>query len=458
MEFVDREEELKYLNEEYKRPGSAFIVIYGRRRIGKTRLIKEFMRDKNGVYFLATEEDEKDNLRFFQEILYEKLAIPLLAPGKNLTWYDLFYILKNTRFKEKFVVAIDEFQYLVRKNSSITSVFQKIWDELLKDENFFLILCGSSLSLMEKEVLSYSSPLYGRRTGQIKLKPISFEDFKKVYNESALNPVELYSLVGGVPKYMELLSVEGDIYRTIERNFLNTNSFFFEEPYFLLGQEVKEIGTYFSLMKTIAMGNRKLGKIATIMEVAQHKLSYYLSRLVDIDLLEREVPVTERSPEKSKSGLYRIKDYFLDFWFKYVYPYRSYIEIGQTGFVIDMVKKTFKEKHVSFVYEDICREKVLKMNLKGELPVVASRVGRWWNGKDEIDIVGVDAENRVVLLGECKYTGSQADVDLYYKLVEKSRKLNVIERPLYIFYSLSGFTKDFVRKAKEENVLLFEGY
>ncbi|MCD6552240.1 ATP-binding protein [Thermotoga sp.] len=459
MEFIDREKELEYLNEEYKRPGSSFVVIYGRRRIGKTRLIKEFMKDKNGVYFLATEEDEGTNRSCFQQILYEKLSVPLLAPGKNLSWYDLFYILRNMRSKEKFVVAIDEFQYLVRRNKAITSVFQKIWDELLKDDNFFLILCGSSLSLMEKEVLSYSSPLYGRRTGQIKLKPISFEDFKRVYNGTAPNPVEHYSLIGGVPKYMELLSVEGDIYRTIERNFLNTSSFFFEEPYFLLGQEVKEIGTYFSLMKAIAMGNRKLGKIATVMGVAQHKLSYYLSRLVDIGLLEREVPVTERSPEKSKSGLYRIKDYFLDFWFKYIYPYRSYIEIGQTGFVINVIKKTFRERHVSFVYEDICREKVVKMNSKGELPVLASKVGKWWKGEDEIDIVGVDSENRVVLLGECKYTGSQVDVDLYYKLVERSRRLNVVERPVYIFFSFGGFTKDFVQKAKEnKSVFLFEGY
>lgn len=459
VEFIDREEELKYLNEEYKRKGSSFVVIYGRRRIGKTRLIKEFIKDKNSVYFLATEEDEKSNRTFFQEILYEKFAIPLLAPGKDLNWYDLFYILSNISFKEKFVIAIDEFQYLVKKNKAITSVFQKVWDELLKDKNFFLILCGSSLSLMEKEVLSYSSPLYGRRTGQIKLKPIGFEDFKRVYSGATPDPVEIYSLVGGIPKYMELLSVEKDIYSTIERNFLNTSSFFFEEPYFLLGQEVKEIGTYFSLMKTIAMGNKKLGKIATIMGVAQHKLGYYLSRLVDIGLLEREVPVTERSLEKSKRGLYRIKDYFLDFWFKYIYPYRSYIEIGQTNFVIDVIRKTFRERHVSFVYEDICREKVTQMNMRGELPVRASRVGKWWDGEDEIDIVGVDSEDRVVFLGECKYTNSQVDVDLYYKLVERSKKLNVVERPLYVFFSLNGFTKEFIRKSREENnVLLFEGY
>ncbi len=457
MKFVNREKELEYLESEYRKPGSSFLVIYGRRRVGKTRLIKEFMRDKNGVYFLATEEGERENLASFQRILYEKFHMPLLSPEKSLDWYDIFYILKSISFEEKFIIAIDEFQYLVKRNEAIPSIFQKIWDELLKDGNFFLIICGSSLSLMEREILSYSSPLYGRRTGQIKLKPIGFEDFKKVYN--VLNPVELYSLVGGIPKYMELLSVKDDLYRTIEYNFLNTNSFFFEEPYFLLGREVKDIGTYFSLLKTIASGNRKLGKIATVMGVPQSKLSYYLNRLVEIDVLEREVPITEPSPQKSKRGIYRLKDQFLDFWFKYIYPYRSYIEIGQTGFVIDVIKRTLRERHVSFVYEDICREKVVRMNSEGKLPVQVTRVGKWWDGEDEIDIVGVDEKNEVVLLGECKYTSSRVGTELYRRLVEKAKKLNVSENPVYVFFSFKGFTEEFNRISREnENILIFEGY
>ncbi len=457
MEFIDREKELAYLESEYDKPGSSFVVIYGRRRIGKTLLIKEFLKGKDGVYFLATEEPERINQANFQQLLYELFSIPIFSPAKVLGWYDLFYILSNMNFKKKFVIAIDEFQYLVKTNRAVTSVFQKIWDELLVNKNFFLILCGSSLSLMEKETLSHSSPLYGRRTGQMKLKPFGFSDFKRFFDSTSIDIVELYSLVGGVPKYIENLSLRKDVFETISTNFLNVNSFFFEEPYFLLSREVKEIGTYFSLMKTIAAGNRKLGKISSILGLEQNKLGYYLSKLEDIDLVQRETPVTESNPEKSKSGLYRIKDYFLDFWFKYIYPYRSYIEIGQAKFVEETIKKTFRERHVSFVYEDICRERLVEMNARNELPVKVSRIGRWWYREDEIDILGVDENDRIVLVGECKYTNDPVDVGLYYQLEQKSRKLKIEREPIYVFFSYAGFAKSFVQEMKtRKNVLLFE--
>ena len=463
MKFVDRVDEMNFLEKEYNKKTSSFVVLYGRRRVGKTRLIKEFIKDKNSVYFLATEENEIENIKTFQNILYSKYKIPLLSNNKVLSWNDLFYIVSTLDLTKKMVIVIDEFQYLLQSNKGFSSILQKVWDEYLKDKNIMLIISGSTLSMMKREVLSYSSPLYGRRTGQIHLKPIRFEYFKDFFENKDVDLIKLYSLTGGIPKYIEMLEVCGDIYDTIKENFLNVNSYFFEEPYFLLEKELKDIGSYFSLIKVIANGNNKLGKISANLGIKQTSLSYYLNNLIELDILKREVPVVEKNPQTSKKGLYKIKDKFLNFWFKFVYPYKSYIEIGNIDFVLNIIKKSFIERHVSFVYEDICREKLINLNLKNRLPIKLSKIGRWWEKDSEIDIVGIDDNNNPILFGVCKFTKSPIDLDVYYLLVEKTKKLlkneNMNLDSLYfVFFSYKGYTKSFIEKAKKgKNILIFEG-
>jgi len=463
MKFVDRVDEMNFLEKEYNKKTSSFVVLYGRRRVGKTRLIKEFIKDKNSVYFLATEENEIENIKTFQNILYSKYKIPLLSNNKVLSWNDLFYIISTLDLTKKMVIVIDEFQYLLQSNKGFSSILQKVWDEYLKDKNIMLIISGSTLSMMKREVLSYSSPLYGRRTGQIHLKPIRFEYFKDFFENKDVDLIKLYSLTGGIPKYIEMLEVCGDIYDTIKENFLNVNSYFFEEPYFLLEKELKDIGSYFSLIKVIANGNNKLGKISANLGIKQTSLSYYLNNLIELDILKREVPVVEKNPQTSKKGLYKIKDKFLNFWFKFVYPYKSYIEIGNIDFVLNIIKKSFIERHVSFVYEDICREKLINLNLKNRLPIKLSKIGRWWEKDSEIDIVGIDDNNNPILFGVCKFTKSPIDLDVYYLLVEKTKKLlkneNMNLDSLYfVFFSYKGYTKSFIEKAKKgKNILIFEG-
>ncbi|WP_084728057.1 ATP-binding protein [Thermosipho atlanticus] len=463
MKFIDRIDEMNFLEKEYNKKTSSFVVLYGRRRVGKTRLIKEFIKNKNSVYFLATEENEIENIKTFQNILYLKYKNPLLSNNKVLSWNDLFYIISTLDLTKKLVIVIDEFQYLLQSNKGFSSILQKAWDEYLKGKNIMLIISGSTLSMIKREVLSYSSPLYGRRTGQINLKPIRFEYFKDFFENKDIDLIELYSLTGGVPKYIEMLEVKKGIYNTIKENFLNVNSYFFEEPYFLLEKELKDIGSYFSLMKVIANGNNKLGKISASLGIKQTSLSYYLKNLIELDILEREVPVGEKNPQTSKRGLYKIKDKFLDFWFKFVYPYKSYIEIGNIDFVMNIIKKSFIERHVSFVYEDISREKLIELNLKNKLPIKLSKIGRWWEKDTEIDIVGIDDNNNPILFGECKYTKSPVDLDVYYLLVEKSKKLlrneNInLENLYFVFFSYNGYTKSFIEKVKKEkNILIFEG-
>ena len=325
QKFVNRAKELDALEKQYHSNESSLVIVYGRRRVGKTALIAEFLkRHSDSLYFLATEESEMQNLNYFKTQVTEFTGNELLKSAA-VDWFTVFKTLVEYKTETKKIIVFDEFQYIGQSNSAFPSVMQKVWDTLLKDANVMLILCGSLVSLMKSQTLDYSSPLYGRRTAQIKLKQIPFSHYHEFFEGRENNELlPFYAVTGGVPKYIETFCNYTDIFEAIEENVLNSQSFLYEEPYFLLQKEVSEIGSYFSLIKAIAMGNRKLSDIATNLGLKQTGLTKYLKVLMDLDLVEREVPITETAPEKSKSGLYRIADNFIAFWFKFVYPYRAY--------------------------------------------------------------------------------------------------------------------------------------
>ncbi|MGV8149965.1 MAG: ATP-binding protein [Alkaliphilus sp.] len=457
-QFIDRLIEKDFLEKEYLQSRSSLVVVYGRRRIGKTALIREFVRDKLGIYFLASEETERENLRALQSMVAEFTSNELLQKATGLAWDDIFEILTKHRPEEKKIIIIDEFQYLGKANKAFPSIFQRIWDNMLKEENVMVILCGSLITMMESQVLNYSSPLYGRRTGQIKMKQIRFKHYGEFFRNKKENDlIEYYAVTGGVPKYIELFNEEADIYLAIEKNILNRQSFLYEEPIFLLEREVGEIGTYFSIIKTIAKGNHKLGKIATALEVSQTSLTSYLKALIELDLLERIVPVTEKNPEKSKKGLYFLKDNFIEFWFKFVYPYRSYIEMDDIGFVLEKIRKNFIDNHVSAVFENVCMDKMWELNKQEKLGFSYEKLGKWWDKNNEIDIVAFNEQTKDIIIGECKYTNSKVDIDLFYQLVQKGEKViwnNENRHMRYILFSKSGYSHTLIQLAKEREDLL----
>lgn len=456
--FVNRKEELAYLNSEYKKEDSSLVVIYGRRRTGKTALITKFGSDKDMLYFFATEESENENRNNFKNLVAEFIGNEILKRANIEDWDIIFQELVKYKPDRKKLIVIDEFQYLGKANKAFPSIFQKIWDTILKDKNLMVILCGSLVSLMEEQTLSYSSPLYGRRTGQIKLGQIRFEhyhDFFKGKDRKEL--IEYYSITGGVPKYIELFDDSEDIFTAIYKNILSKQSFLYEEPIFLLQNEVSEIGSYFSIIKAIAAGNHKLSKIASALEVKQTNLSKYLKTLIDLDILERQVPITEENPEKSKRGLYRIKDNFIEFWFKFIYPYKNFIETNNVDIVLNKIKKNIVDNHISFVYENICIDEMWSLNSMNTWDFHFDRVGRWWNNNTEIDIIAYDSNGSDIIYGECKFTEKPVDVDIYYQLVEKSKAVNWKSdgREQFILFSINGFTKQMKDLAKNnKNIIL----
>ena len=456
--FIDRDEELATLEQEYRRDGSSLVVLYGRRRVGKTTLISQFCQGKNTLFFLASEEAEAQNRLLFQKQAADFLQNELLGSTVIDSWDLIFKTIIDAPHKSKPVIVIDEFQYLGKSNPAFPSIFQRIWDTLLKDASVMVILCGSLISMMESQALAYNSPLYGRRTAQIRLRQIPFSYYHEFYpdlNEREL--VERYAITGGVPKYIELFANERDIYQAIAGCVLNRSGYLYDEPHFLLQQEVTEIGSYFSLIRVIAAGNHKLSEIASALGVKSTGLTKYLKTLIDLDILERETPVTEEQPEKSKRGLYRITDNYIRFWFAFVYPNRSFLERGNQQIVLDKLRKGFTSQQAAFVYEDVCRAKLWQMNTENRWPFHFSQAGRYWDNHLEIHVAAIDPEENNLILGECKFWQEPMGVNVLRDLEAKATQIpwRKGQRQLwYVLFSISGFTPELTTLAAGRSDLL----
>ena len=449
MKFLGREKEILDLEKEYSRDGG-FVVIYGRRRIGKTTLIKQFIKSKTAFYFLATKEVESQSMKRFAGVIARTTDNSVLQKAAFSDWLDLFQAVADYKPNEKKVLVIDEFPYLVKVNDSFPSILQNAWDEILKDSNVMLILCGSLISMMKKHALSYESPLYGRRTAQMRIAPLPFttvyENQKLSFEEAA----EQYSITGGVPKYMEFFSDGQPLYEQIKENVLSKNGFLYEEPNFLLTDEVQVPTNYFSIIKVIADGNHKLGTIAGILGLETPALTPYLKTLSELGFIEKQVPVTEKNAEKTRKGLYFISDNFLRFWFRYVYPYNGELELDNTQISLDELDKDFKEKFVAFAYEDICKEIFARLCSDKAIDFTPSKIGSYWlndkSGNTQIDVMAVDTVNKRLFAGECKYHNQPVDADVYFELVKKVDNSSEIKSAfkgytvIYGVFSKSGFT------------------
>lgn len=459
--FVDRIEELSALDEEYRRPEASLVVVYGRRRVGKTELLSEFIKGKRALYFLATEESIVENRNSFRLAVAEFTQQGLLRSGNQFSWDVLFeQTAQAGTDDEKVIIVLDEFQYLGKAEKAFPSILQRTWDTQLRNKRVMLILCGSLISMMEEQALSYSSPLYGRRTAQFKLQQIPFSYYHEFFADAApmdgRRLIEYYSVTGGVPKYVELFRPHSTVYDDIDRNILRRDSYLYEEPRFLLQNEVQEVGTYFSIIKAIAAGNRKLGQIGGVLETKVTNLTRPLKTLVDLDILEREVPVTEEKPETCKQGQYKIKDNFLAFWFQFVFPYQSFIEGGHPEIVSSRIRANLIKNHTAYVYEDICRQSVWDRIGRGEFPALYNRVGRWWGNRDvEIDIVALDTVSRNdILFGECKfYESAPVGADVLTSLQAKAKSVswgNTDRRETFVIFSETGFSDALVELAQQQ--------
>ena len=460
MKFVDRKREMALLEREYESDTASLVVVYGRRRVGKTALLTQFIEQKPAIYFLATEESEAMNRQAFQQLAAAYLKDGLLQEAAVARWEPIFERLVSAVRGERLVIVLDEFQYIGRNSPAFLSVFQRIWDQCLSKANVMVVLCGSLISMMMSQTLRYESPIYGRRTAQLRLRPVKFPYYPKFFGEEKPRDewIRYYSVTGGVPKYIEMFSRAQSLEQGIKENILDTGSFLYDEPNFLLQREVSDIGSYFSIMRAIAAGNHKLSKIATVLQQKQTSIPRYLRVLIELDLLEREVPVTESSPEKSKKGIYQIRDPFLAFWFQFIYPNRSYLETGHQEVVLRRIRQNFIDSRVSFIYEEICREQLWTLSANGQLPCVLDKVGRWWdNAGNEIDAVGIAEDEQVLVLGECKFWQGQVGLNVLQALEQKALQVSwhsETRKTLYVLFSIHGYTAELQQLAMQRQDLI----
>lgn len=446
--FVGREKELNILNNQFRSDKFEFTVIYGRRRVGKTAIINEFIKDKKAIYFTGVESNAKQNLQnLSQSILSFEQGMPLESEFPSFQTALDFVFQKS--LQERFVLVIDEYPYVAKSSNSLASTLQLLIDRYKDQSKLFLILCGSSMSYMEDHVLAYKAPLYGRRTAQIKVQPFEFLEACKYFdNFSDEDKALAYGVVGGTPQYLLQIDDKISLKDNIKNIFLNSASFLFEEPTNLLKQEVREPAIYNAIITAVANGASKLSEIATKVGEETSVCSAYLKNLISLEIIKKESPYGEKNSRKT---VYSIEDNMFRFWYRFVADNMSIISRGADELAYKKIEPYLSD-YMGAVFEEIAKQYLWSILLRDDCPVNFTDIGRWWGTnpktrkQEEIDIVGFE-NKATALFAECKWTNEKVDTGVLDKLIERSNLFNHTERYYYLF-SKSGFTQGCAEKAK----------
>lgn len=431
--FVGREKELKKMNDMYNSHQFECCIVYGRRRIGKTHLIREFVKDKPTIFFQATNFTFQENLNQLKKAIDDYLK----RPSEGIYYTDIrrvFDDIVEIGKKENIVFVIDEYPYLAEVLPEVSSILQYYIDHLFKELNITLILCGSSLSFMEKQVLGYKSPLYGRRTAQIRLKAFTIWEAKEMltsYEEEEL--FQAYSITGGIPYYISLIDSKKSLKENISSLFLRDNGYLYQEAQNLLLQEFREPARYNSILQAIAYGATKRHEISTKTNIEYSQLGTYLNNLLSVDIIERETPLFQKEGRKS---IYKIKDGFFHFWYRFIPKYSNDIVYGREEYVWKEIQEEMNH-WLGWAFESLAKEWCQKQ--WESLPVQFQEIGRWWGGnprtkqQEEIDLVAV-RENKGIFI-ECKYRNTINYEKIKEELIRKSQLFDFISEKHYIIFS-----------------------
>jgi len=474
--FIGREAELKFLQDKFDNENGQLVVLYGRRRVGKTETLREFCKGKQHVFYSCTQSTDKVQLsKFSKHILKEDIPAKQYI-SEFADWESAFRSVLDFPFGEqKKLLIIDEFPYMCKGNKSIPSVLQNLWDAELKDKNVMIVLCGSAMSFIEKELLAEKNPLYGRATGIYKMTEMGFYDAIKFFpNYSDKDKVLAYSILGGIPHYLRQFSSKLSLAENIKKNILTKGSVLYSEVDFLLHQELRETPIYNSIIEAVALGNTKLNDISQKSLVEDtSKTSVYLKNLIELGIIEREFSVDSKSKEKANSnrGTYRLTDNFFRFWYAFGFTNFSQLENGDVDGVYDYVIAPALHEFASFTFEDVCKEFVREMQKKNELPFRYSKMGRWTGkttvrdkdapkgvrvAETEIDILGVEKDGKEYLIGECKFKKAPFDYSEYLDTFTKLTPLKDTAKFYYALFSESGFDDKLVSEAdNNDNITLY---
>ena len=448
--FIGREKELNALEKRYNQPGFQMVVLYGRRRVGKTSLIQEFCKDKPHMLYVSIEQNDHDALASFSKAVLEVFPKASRYMQQFDNWENVFQYITEEAGDQRFIIAIDEYPYLAAGNPSISSILQKVIDLHYLNTNLYLILCGSSLSFMEHQVLGYQSPLYGRRTGQLKIEAFDYYESAMFFPEWKMEEkLMAYGVAGGIPQYLNRLALENNLWEGIKNNFLSTDGFLFEEPSNLLKQELREPAVYNSIIAAIAGGAGRLGEIAAKSGEEPKKCTKYINALMDLQIVKKESPVGENNQRKSR---YVLTDQLFTFWYRFIPANITLIETDMGDALLEQNIKPLLPEYMGQIFEAICLQYLLRINRHQKLPFLATELGRWWGNnpqlkkEEEIDIVSFHGEK--ALFGECKWRNEKLNQSVLKDLVRKSQLFKQIKEPHYYLFSKSGVTPGVKKEAE----------
>ena len=453
--FYGRKAELEVLEETSRKPGFQMTVIYGRRRIGKSYLISEFMKGKRSSYYTSVLSSLEDNIQKWSEQFISDVVPE--ADGASFTDADKFFdFMANHCKEERTIIALDEIPYIAESDSSFLSVFQRAIDNILSKSNIYLIICGSAVSFMEKEILSEKSPLFGRRTNQIFLKPFDYlESALFVPSYSPEEKAVVYGVTGGVAKYLSLFDEKLSLDENIINQFFKKTGYLYEEAHNLLTQEFRNVALYNTVIEACSGGVNKMNELADKTHNSTAALSFILSNLITVGIVKKTTAITE---EKNKKKIkYEISDDMYRFWYKFIPYARSAIEMNRgENFYYKNVKPRIHE-FMGCVFENMCRYYTLVQGLDGKLNCYVTKTGTWWgtdynHEQTDIDVVGIDDIAKQSVIGECKFKNEPIDKDVFDRLIERKglidRKYPEVQ---FLFFSLSGFSKWMLDNAGKSN-------
>ncbi len=445
--FIGREKELVVLENQYISNHFEFTVLYGRRRIGKTELLKQFIKDKEAIYYMAIEATHQTNL----EMLSKAVLMNNSQSFASFKDYEqIFKYLTKHSLDKRLTFIIDEFPYLAQSTPEIASLIQRFCDHDWKETKLHLILCGSSMSFMEEQVLGIKSPLYGRRTAQIKLKPFNYFESEKFLKPMKKEDIAiLHSVTGGIAEYLSYIDTKRDLEHNIIELFLKDSGRLYEEPINFLKQELREPKVYNSLLNAIANGASKNNTIATKVSMQTGSISKYINNLLELGIIKKETPILNTSTRKT---IYRIADGTYRFWYIFVLPNLSAIELGLGKKVYTDIIYPKLNEFMGEAFEQIFLDYFDQLNSYSKLPELITSRGRWWGNnpkekrEEEIDCIGLGLSTTIFC--EVKWTHKPIDLKVLENLIRKSELLNRFN-PHYILFSKNGFTESLITQTKK---------
>ena len=474
--FIGRETELKFLNDKYEAEGGQLVVLYGRRRVGKTETLREFCKGKPHIFFSCTQTTDRVQLqKFSKQMLKENI------PARNYItefsdWEKAFRAVLDLPYGDsKKLIVIDEFPYMCKGNKSIPSILQNLWDAELRDANVMIVLCGSAMSFIEKDLLAEKNPLYGRATGIYKMKEMGFYDAAKFFPEySPRDKVIAYSVLGGIPHYLRQWNPKLSVAENIKSNILTKGCILYSEVDFLLHQELRETPIYNSIIEAVALGNTTLNNISQKSLVEDtSKTSVYLKNLIELGIVEREFSVDAKIKEQANGnrGTYRLTDNFFRFWYAFGFANFSQLEDGDVDGVYEYIVEPALHEFASFAFEDVCREFVRELQKKNALPFRYAKMGRWTgnttvrdtkaeNGlrtaNTEIDLLAIDRSGKEYLVGECKFKKEPFTYGEYLDTLAKLTPLKKDAKFHYALFSENGFDDKITADAEKDGTALYD--